>query len=506
MTNSNRGDKHKGVWAALLIGAPLYLYLNLFSIRGVPYLLGGDQIFFWVYAQRMLFGEQTYLDFFEFTPPGTSLFYLALFKLFGPHIWVTNAAVLLPGTALCWICFSIARRLMERALALIASFLFLAFIYGRLLNATHHWFSLLAALLAVRALMPSKTPLRMAAAGVLLGVASCFTQTAGVAVLLAVLLSLAWDGFAASKPWKHALVNGAIAVAAFSLTLFVLNIPLLETVGWRQLWYYQVIYPRQYLAYWFGAWFPGLPEPLAWHTLPRLAPYLLVYALLPVVYPAVLWYCWRNRRNAALPSANLVLLASTGLFLLLEILPGVNFLRVYCISMPGLILLVWMMAHISRWRFCVIVAGWVIVACAATGHTWSRHNRAQSTVTLPAGKVILSPQKADKFLWLAQYTRPEEFLFQPAWPESYIPLGLRNPTFVDSLIANEETRPEFVDLAMQQLDRRQVKYILWSPQLNSPNEPARSWKDNLGPLRDYLFSHYTRVHTFSDQDEIWQRK
>jgi hypothetical protein len=46
MTNSDRSGKHNRVWQALCIGAPLYLYLNLFSIRGIPYLLGGDQIFF----------------------------------------------------------------------------------------------------------------------------------------------------------------------------------------------------------------------------------------------------------------------------------------------------------------------------------------------------------------------------------------------------------------------------------------------------------------------------
>lgn len=505
MTNSDRSSKHNGVWHALFIGAPLYLYMNLFSLRGIPYLLGGDQIFFWVYAQRTFFGEHIYLDFFEFTPPGTVFVYLALFKFFGLRIWVTNAAVLLLGVALCWICFSVALRLMERELALLASFLFLDFTYARLLNATHHWFSLLTVLCAVRIIMPVRTTPRVAAAGILLGVASCFTQTAGAAVLLAVLMSLAWDGFAMGKPWGRVLWNGTVVVAAFSLVLFVLNIPLIKGVGWRGLWYYQVVYPRQYLAYWFGTWFPGLPEPLAWHTLPRLAPYLLVYAVLPVVYPTVLWYCWRNRRNAALPLAELLLLALAGLFLLLEILPGVNWLRVYCVSMPGLILLVWAATRVAGRRTCVILAGWLVVVCIAIGNSWSRHSHTQTAVALPAGEAILPEQKADKFLWLAQHTRPGEFFFEPAWPESYVPLGLRNPTFVDSLIANEETRPEFVGLAIQQIDRRQVKYILWSRRLNAPNDPARPWQDHLGPMRAYLKGHYKRMQVFTDGDEVWKR-
>jgi hypothetical protein len=145
------------------------------------------------------------------------------------------------------------------------------------------------------------------------------------------------------------------------------------------------------------------------------------------------------------------------------------------------------------------------VLCIAIGNSWSRHSHTQTAVALPAGKAILSEQKADKFLWLAQHTRPGEFFFQPAWPESYFPLGLRNATFVDSLIANEETRPEFVSLAIQQIDRTQVKYLLWSQRLNVPNNPARPWEDHLGPMRAYLKSHYQRMQVFADGDEVWKR-
>jgi len=175
---------------------------------------------------------------------------------------VTNAAVLPLGAALCWICFSIALRLMEQELTLLASFLFLGLTYARLLNATHHWFSLLTVLCAVRIIMPVRTTPRVAAAGILLGIASCFTQTAGATVLLAVLMSLVWDGFAVAKPWGRVLWNGTVVVAAFSLVIFVLNIPLIKGVGWRGLWYYQVVYPPHYLAYWFGTGFQDFPSPL----------------------------------------------------------------------------------------------------------------------------------------------------------------------------------------------------------------------------------------------------
>jgi hypothetical protein len=508
MTIRNCGGQYKTlcVWPVLVFGIPLYLYVNLFAFPNIPFLLGGDQVFFWVYAQRMLSGERVYQDFFQFTPPGTDLFYLALFKLFGPHIWVTNVAVLLLGTALCWICFSIAKRLMEQNLALLAAVLFLVFVYCRLLNATHHWFSLLAALCAVRIVMPGRTGLRIAIAGTMLGVASFFTQTAGVAGLLALLLSLAWDRSSAKESWRTLFFHQVILVAAFCVTLTALNTPLIAKVGWRQLWYFQVFFPRHYLTYWFGKWFPGLPEPLAWITLPRLAPYLFVYALLPVIYPSILWHCWRNRRNPAFRcGTDLVLLAFLGLFLLLEILPGVNWLRLYSISMPGFILLVYAADCAPKLRHCVSAAGWIIVLCLAIGNTWLRYHQIQTVAALPAGKVILSAQKYEKFSWLAQHTTPGDLFFQAAWHDTYIPLDLRNPVFLDVLVANEESRPEYLELIVRQLERKQVKYILWSPLLNDPNDFSRPWEDHLGPFRAYLRNRYTLVRVFSDRDEVWQR-
>jgi hypothetical protein len=63
----------------MLLVIAAYLYTNLFFIPDAPILLGGDQVFFWTYAQRMLHGERIYQDFFQLTPPGTDLLYCALF-------------------------------------------------------------------------------------------------------------------------------------------------------------------------------------------------------------------------------------------------------------------------------------------------------------------------------------------------------------------------------------------------------------------------------------------
>jgi hypothetical protein len=190
---------------------------------------------------------------------------------------------------------------------------------------------------------------------------------------------------------------------------------------------------------------------------------------------------------------------------MLEILPAANWLRVFCVSMPGIILLVWTVTRPSRWRRYAVTFGWTAIAGVALASTWSRHANAQIAVTFPAGKAMVPAQKSDKFLWLLQHTRPGEYLFQPAWPEAYLPLDLRNPTYADSLIPNGMTRPELVDIAVQQLDSRQVKYVVWAPELNTPDDPARPREYYLGPMHSYLTSHYTRVEVFADGDEVWQR-
>ena len=64
-----------------LLGCGIFLYANLFASPAHPLLLAGLQVFFWMDAQRLLNAEHVYRDFFQFTPPGAGLLYLAVLKL-----------------------------------------------------------------------------------------------------------------------------------------------------------------------------------------------------------------------------------------------------------------------------------------------------------------------------------------------------------------------------------------------------------------------------------------
>ena len=190
-SNRGNGDRAQALFArptvmwgtAVLLGCAIYLAVDLFTVSGTPFLLGGDQVFFWMRAERLLAGEQIYRDFLEFTPPGTDLVYQLAFRLLGARIWVPNVIVLLLGLALSSLCWRIARSIMARSHAALAVALFVVLVYGRLLNGTHHWFSVLAVLAAMAVLLEERTLARIAAAGGLLGAAAFFTQTRGLVAM-----------------------------------------------------------------------------------------------------------------------------------------------------------------------------------------------------------------------------------------------------------------------------------------------------------------------------------
>jgi hypothetical protein len=491
----------------LLIAVPLYLYLNLFTFASVPFLLGGDQTFFWIFALRMLHGERVYRDFFQFTPPGTDLVYLALLRLFGPHVWIVNLTVLLLGVALCWICFRLAQRLMERDMALLSSLLFLVYIYADSLDATHHWFSLLAALCAVYVVIPARTPPRIAVAGVLLGVASFFTQTAGAAAVLALIVSLAWDAVSGNKSWRIILKQQLLLCIVFGLTWSALNGYFLVHVGWKQLWYFQVAYPQRYIVVRHEFLFPNMQVPLTRRVLLERAQQLPLYALLLGIYPSVLWSCWRRRReSASQEKMPLILLAMLGLCLLLTTITRVNWNRLYSISMPAIVLLLWAVARLDAQRIYIKTAIGIVIACGAANQIRSRQFSPYTITTFPAGKAAISTQWSEKLSWLVQHTQPWDLFFQAQQSSLYLPLKLRSPVFVDSLSTSEDLPPEYVALTIQQLEHQPVKYILWSQKMLDGGQAFRFGPDHLDPFRAFLNASYRRVQVFSDGDEIWERR
>ena len=503
MIPNRQNDKTSGRWlsVSLLSLTSLYLYLNLFTLSNTPYLLTGDQLFFWSGAMRMLQGERVYRDFFQFTAPGADLYFLGLFHLFGVHIWVTNLAIILPGVALCWMCFDLASQIMERKWALLTSALYVVFIYGRLLDATHHWFSLLALASAIRVLMPARTATRIAIAGALLATASFFTQTVGVAGLVGLLIALAWERQAEGMPWRSIVRLQVLLTSSFALSFLIENAYFIASVGWRQLWYLWVVYASKNVPYTQHLLASSIHGPFT-AAVQRLG----ILGLMIFIYPATWLYCIRCRSRPSFQNGmQLLLLSLPGFVLMIEVLIKPNWNRIYIASLPAGILFVCLLANLKRLRYAAGLI-WLALACSGLSQTISLHRRAIPELELPAGRAVPLDTRYDaELVWLAEHTQPGDLFLQAAWPNNYLPLKLRSPVFVDGLWPDEKTPPEYVRLSLLQVDRKCVKYILWSPQFSGPIEVAPDERDSLSPFRTYILRHYRRVQAFANLDEMWER-
>jgi hypothetical protein len=490
----------------LFVGSGLYLYFNLFTLTGTPYLLDGDQVFFWVYAQRLLNGEHVYRDFFQFTPPGTDLVFLSLFKLFGLRIWITNSVVWMLGVILCWLCFRVSRSLMPEPKALCAAWLFLVLVFGKTLNATHHWFSVLAVMLAVAILLKERSLAKIAAAGAFLALASFFTQTRGLLAAAGIAAFLILEWFEKKQPTRQGIGNLGALLLSFAATWTCLSSYWIAIMGIHGLLAFQITSAHRYVIHGWTVSSLGIPqEDLTWSRLLIASQYLFVYLLLPFVYAICAWKCWSRRGESLfLERERILLLTFTGSAMMLEVVQALNWVRVYCVTIPAVILFVFLLGKHGKRQPAVAAVMWLCIVLLACHQIASRHHKQSVIVHLPGGTVATIPAKAEKLEWLVQRTRPNDFFFQSGWPGLYLPLQLRNPIFIDDLDPRGVTPSEYVDSGMRQLEAKAVRYILWSPRLDSPS--LNKVDNHLTKFHEYLETHYKQVHSFPDADQLWERR
>jgi hypothetical protein len=178
-----------------------------------------------------------------------------------------------------------------------------------------------------------------------------------------------------------------------------------------------------------------------------------------------------------------------------------NWLRVFAVSFPGVVLLFWNAHQAGMIRRSAIVVLWLGFAGIAVRQTGAIYAHERSTVHLPGGDVVVTPQAYEKLRWTMLHTTPGQFFFQADGAGVYLPLRLRNPSWLDGILPGEETRPEDIAGVIQQLEGKRVQFVLWRPRLDAPE----SSQDNLIPLRIYIHSKYTQFHVFADGDTVWER-
>lgn len=495
--------------ALLLLAIPGYLFLNLFTLHGVPHWIVSDDGLFVLDGLRMREGLWIYRDFFQFNAPGIDYVYFLAFKLFGVHTWVPTLILLLLGTSLSYVCLYLSRRVMPRRWADLTTALFVVFVYGRGLDATHHWFSLMAILLAIIVLFRERSPWRLAIAGGLLGIAAFFTQTAAAAAWLAFAVSLFYEHTPRSS-WQTMLHKQVNLLLSAILIWLLLSASTLVHAGWRMVWYFQVVFPQRYEL-------RVDTNPLV--TLVRVFPHrptliqvehVLFYLILVCTTPIVVCFLWTSRlRNRINPDGQrmpALLLASSGLLLMVEVVSRATWIRLYADFLPSLILFIAALACVLRTRprlsRFVFAALWLGAVFSGVHQILLNRSTHSTTVSMPMGQIALSPSEAEEFRVLAEHTHPGDFFFEAFSIGLYLPLGLHSPVYMDYLRQSNLTRPEFLANAIHELQANRVRCVVLLPESQITFDPAQGHV--LDPLYDWVEGHYRLVQSFPNGDQLWE--
>lgn len=495
------------------LAALIYLYAFVFVPPFIPIDHYGDGLVLFGDALRMCRGDVMYRDFFQFTPPGTAIVYFLLFKLFGIRLWLLSLSLIFLGIGLAWLGIVIARKVMRPNLVLLPSAIFLVVVYKNMLDATHHWYSLLMAAAALAVLMERRTTARIAVAGCFCGLATCFTVSRGLAAALGFAAYLWWESRGRREDWRALLKKVAWLLGGFLAALVGVNAYFVGKAGLARFLWCTVVFGLKYHSKQmdensFLVLTNDLPS-LAWHAdvFFRLATWIFIFVVVPLIPILFLGRYWRE--SGSKPREyweRLMLLAIVGSFMVLSVVTAPASIRVASCTLPGIVLLGWFLdspRKLGRAVAALLTAGILFVI----PHGVARFQSIERGIIMtPHGQLaVADAENLEEYTWVLQHTRANEYLYQAAAPYMYFYLGLRNPTPLPLLTNCAYTTPEQVADAARGLEQHRARYVVWSPFLDTIPDWERPSDNHLGPLRDYIRRHYRRVKVFTNSDEVWER-
>jgi hypothetical protein len=492
---------NKYLAACALVGAAVFVYLQLFILPDIPVIPSGDQSTFLLDGRRMLEGQVLYRDFFQFLFPGTEFIYFALFKLFGVRAWVPGAALVLLGVGFASTSMVISRRLFDGTSIVLPGFLFLAipFRNAPIYTGSHHWYSTLAVMAALAVLIERRSLRRLAVGGALCGVSAWFNQTGGAAGLLGFAIFLLWERYQTKETWRSLLGRLILLIGSFVVALVVLSSYFVWKAGLNHFVYSTMVFLLkncpQYPFMRGDRYGTDMPSFDGWYKSPHLGTWMVIELLVPWVYFLFFLRARRERGNRPQePWDRLMLVSIVGLCLFLSVAPSAMNYRLCTVSLPALILLVWFVRWPGKIERIALQLFWTGLVALMIAETRSIQMRWHGTVELPMGRVAtFDRDDPQEFRWLVSHLKTTDLLF--ASDTLNFELGLRNPTPIDYLSTSDFTRPEQVRDVMDILEAKHVRWVEWFQDLDSPGGPG----DHLGPLRAYLRAHYHMANTFGDE-------
>ena len=485
----------------------LTCYLRDFVLLNVPTMSWSDQMLFATNGTRILAGQMPYRDYFQFLTPGTDLIYSLLFQWLGVELWIPNLTMACLATlAVCLMMMAARRLLRGLALGLPALFL-IGFGLAGSLDATHHWFSTLIALVAMLVLMRDIQPRHIAFAGALCGVAASFTPTKGALITIGFLIYLLWRSIDRKEPARIFWRGGSLLAAAAICTFLAINLRFILLVGWTQWMQSVIVFPLRYYPTIPGQAGFNLWAQLRGHGILNCICVCFIYGVVIAVYPIFMLVFVRKRRiETREPWDQLLLLAITGLSMFLAVAPAMTLLRVSTVSLPALVLLTWLLCRV---RGSILLAGQALAVLSLAIAIYlpiKTQRMPWNYLTLPAGRTAIPDQgRYELYRWAAEHTRPGEISFGVSY--IYLPLRLHSPAPIDSPGPWGYYRPEQIAASIAAVEENKVAVLI----LNNYSDDQSMWSykaDSLRSLRIYLDSHYRHVKTFDNalRNEAWERK
>ena len=490
----------------VLLACGIFLYLQVFVLPATPRAAVGDQSIYLHSAARMYEGQLIYRDYDQFTLPGTDVLYLLLFDVFGVKTWIPQMMILLVGVITVWLSIVIARKVMSGPAVFLPGLAFLVLPFSSYLDGTHHLYSVLAAISALAIAIESRTTTRLAVAGVLWGVGTCFTQSL-VLGPIAFGLFLVWENHLRRETSRMLLKKQGYLCASYVATVAALNAYFVWKVGMNRFFYCTVTFIAKYFsAYEVGSWktyMIGWPSVHQWTNWPDLAAWPLIHLLNPLVYVLFFVRYWRERRlNPDEPWERLMLINITGLCLFLTIASAPSWNRLYAVSLPALIMLVWFLRFSFTLERALLRILWAVVVVLAVVRPTITQTRWRALLDLPTGRTaFFEPGAYEETKWLMERISPSDYFFGDQM--LCFDLDLRNPARVAYVTPYALTRPEQVRDLIQGLEEHNVRFVSWYPGLDTPVDDAAG--NHLGPLRRYLEERYYVAATFSDGHKMLER-
>ncbi|HLW80348.1 MAG TPA: hypothetical protein VKU44_12200, partial [Terriglobia bacterium] len=480
-----------------LLACAAFLYLHLFRLPSTPVFTIGDQDVYLVGGMRMLAGQVLYRDFFDFLPPGAHLVYFLLFRTLGVHAWIPNLMLMILGLGLTWLTTAITRRIVQGATAYLPGLVFLTFSFRSQLDATHHWYSALAALAALAVALESRTPARILAAGALCGVAAFFTQPRGTMALFGFAVFLAWEARDKRSGARTLIRNEALLAAGFLTTIAALLIRFMMQAGLAPVFNSTVTFLLRYsTAYGWNTWAAYLAERPSLHPWYRLGP-LAVWLFMNVCQPVIYLLCfWRYRQarhaadgGATTPWDRWMLVFLVGLAMFAATLRAPSSLRLAADSLPVLILLGWLVSSSHPLSWLARRTLWAAALALLVSTPMARQIvYSPVDLDLPAGRTaFFDLERAAHFEWFLGRVQPGQYFFGSTSFNFY--LLLPDPAPVPFVTTTDFTRPEQVRDLVEALERLRVPWVLGWNELDLAGQGS-SGGDHLDPLRDELRQHY----------------